>query len=165
IGQVGLGILIAFAMYFHPDIVVREQVHDPSSDKPVEIDINPNTGETIYADNVKSTKTNIPFYKDNEFDYAKVLTVIGIDNPWATVGLFFVGVVFIVAAVVNGVNITVAIDELDIGTSAIICITIAILGYVPGNLLFSDYSTTMNIPNSGALVILSAASVGACTGF
>lgn len=165
IGQVGLGILIACTMYFHPDIVVREQVLNPSSDKPVEVIINPNTGETSYAENVKSTKTNIPFYKDNEFDYSKVLTVIGLDNPWATFGLFLVVVVFIVTAVSNGANITDGIDGLATGTSAIIGITIAILAYVSGNIIFSDYLNIMYIPNSGELVIFAGAFVGACTGF
>ena len=165
IGQVGLGILIAITMYFHPDIVVREQVVNPTSETPVEVVINPNTGETIYTENVKSTMTNIPFYKDNEFDYSKVLPVIGIDNPWATFGLFLVVVVFIVTAVSNGANITDGIDGLATGTSAIIGITLAILAYVSGNIIFSDYLNIMYIPNSGELVIFAGAFVGACTGF
>lgn len=165
IGQVGLGILIAITMYFHPDIVVREQVINPTSETPVEVVINPNTGETTYTENVKSTMTNIPFYKDNEFDYSKVLPVIGIDNPWATFGLFLIVVVFIVTAVSNGANITDGIDGLATGTSAIIGITLAILAYVSGNIIFSDYLNIMYIPNSGELVIFAGAFVGACTGF
>ena len=165
VGQVGLGILIAITMYFHPDIVVREQVLNPTSDKPVEVVVNPSTGETTYAENVKSTKTNIPFYKDNEFDYSKVLTVVGLDSSWATFGLFLVVVVFIVTAVSNGANITDGIDGLATGTSAIIGITIAILAYVSGNIIFSDYLNIMYIPNSGELVIFAGAFVGACTGF
>lgn len=165
IGQVGLGILIAITMYFHPDIVVREQVINPTSETPVEVIINPNTGETTYTENVKSTMTNIPFYKDNEFDYSKVLPVIGIDNPWATFALFLIVVVFIVTAVSNGANITDGIDGLATGTSAIIGITLAILAYVSGNIIFSDYLNIMYIPNSGELVIFAGAFVGACTGF
>ncbi|WP_149914066.1 phospho-N-acetylmuramoyl-pentapeptide-transferase [Sphingobacterium cavernae] len=165
IGQVGLGVLIAITMYFHPDIVVREQVINPTSETPVEVVINPNTGETTYTENVKSTMTNIPFYKDNEFDYSKVLPVIGIDNPWATFALFLIVVVFIVTAVSNGANITDGIDGLATGTSAIIGITLAILAYVSGNIIFSDYLNIMYIPNSGELVIFAGAFVGACTGF
>src|SRR5690606_11498202 len=165
IGQVGLGILIAITMYFHPDIVVREQVINPTSETPVEVVINPNTGATTYTENVKSTMTNIPFYKDNEFDYSKVLPVIGIDNTWATVALFLIVVVFIVTAVSNGANITDGIDGLATGTSAIIGITLAILAYVSGNIIFSDYLNIMYIPNSGELVIFAGAFVGACTGF
>ncbi len=165
IGQVGLGTLIAFTMYFHPDIVVREQVSNPTSAKPVEIVINPQTGERTYAENVKSTKTNIPFYKNNEFDYAKVLDVFGLTSGTATFILFLIVVVFIVTAVSNGANITDGIDGLATGTSAIIGITLAILAYVSGNIIFSDYLNIMYIPNSGELVIFAGAFVGACTGF
>lgn len=165
IGQVGLGTLIAITMYFHPDIVVREQVSNPTSKVPVEVVINPQTGEQIYAENTKSTKTNIPFYKDNEFDYSKVLDKLGLDNPWVTFAVFLVVVVFIVTAVSNGANITDGIDGLATGTSAIIGITLAILAYVSGNIIFSDYLNIMYIPNSGELVIFAGAFVGACTGF
>ncbi|WP_164112781.1 MULTISPECIES: phospho-N-acetylmuramoyl-pentapeptide-transferase [Sphingobacterium] len=165
IGQVGLGTLIAITMYFHPDIVVREQVSNPSSSRPVEVVINPQTGEKTYAENVKSTKTNIPFYKNNEFDYSKVLDVIGLEGKWATFFLFLFVVVFIVTAVSNGANITDGIDGLATGTSAIIGITLAILAYVSGNIIFSEYLNIMYIPNSGELVIFAGAFIGACTGF
>lgn len=165
IGQVGLGVLIAITMYFHPDIVVRQQVTNPSSSRPVEVVINPSTGEKIYAENVKSTKTNIPLYKNNEFDYAKVLDVFGLNNVWVTFGLFLIVVVLIVTAVSNGANLTDGIDGLATGTSAIIGITLAILAYVSGNIIFSDYLNIMYIPNSSELVIFAGAFVGACTGF
>ncbi|MDR2281647.1 MAG: phospho-N-acetylmuramoyl-pentapeptide-transferase [Sphingobacterium sp.] len=165
IGQVGLGTLIAITMYFHPDIVVREQVTNPSSSRPVEVIINPQTGEKTYAENVKSTKTNIPFYKNNEFDYSKVLDVFGLEGKWPTFFLFLFVVVFIVTAVSNGANITDGIDGLATGTSAIIGITLAILAYVSGNIIFSDYLNIMYIPNSGELVIFAGAFIGACTGF
>ena len=165
IGQIGLGVIIAITMYFHPDIVVREQVANPTSSKAVEVVINPQTGEKTYAENVKSTKTNIPFYKDNEFDYSKVLDVFGFDSPWVTFGLFLVVVVFITTAVSNGANITDGIDGLATGTSAIIGITLAILAYVSGNIIFSEYLNIMYIPNSGELVIFAGAFIGACTGF
>ncbi len=165
IGQVGLGVIIAITMYFHPDIVVRQQVANPTSSKPVEVVINPSTGEKIYAENVKSSKTNIPFYKNNEFDYAKVLDMFGITNPWVTFMIFLVVVVFIVTAVSNGANITDGIDGLATGTSAIMGITLAILAYVSGNIIFSDYLNIMYIPNSGELVIFAGAFIGACTGF
>ena len=165
IGQVGLGILIAITMYFHPEIVARQQVANPTSSKPVEVIINPSTGEKTYAENVKSTKTNIPFYKNNEFDYAKVLDAFGINSPLATFFVFLVVVVFIITAVSNGANITDGIDGLATGTSAIMGITLAILAYVSGNIIFADYLNIMFIPNSGELVIFAGAFVGACTGF
>lgn len=165
IGQVGLGVLIAITMYFHPEIVARQQVANPTSSKPVEVIINPSTGGKTYAENVKSTKTNIPFYKNNEFDYAKVLDVFGINSPLATFFVFLVVVVFIITAVSNGANITDGIDGLATGTSAIMGITLAILAYVSGNIIFADYLNIMFIPNSGELVIFAGAFVGACTGF
>ena len=165
IGQIGLGVLIAVTMYFHPDIVVRQQVTNPTSSKPVEVIINPSTGEKTYAENVKSSKTNIPFYKNNEFDYAKVLDFFGLTSPWVTFMIFLVVVVFIVTAVSNGANITDGIDGLATGTSAIMGITLAILAYVSGNIIFADYLNIMFIPNSGELVIFAGAFVGACTGF
>jgi len=165
IGQVGLGVLIAITMYFHPDIVIREQVTSPTSSTPVEVVINPQTGEQTYAENVKSSKTNFPFYKNSEFDYSKVLDVFGLKGVWVTFAVFLVFVVFIVTAVSNGANITDGIDGLATGTSAIIGITLAILAYVSGNIIFSDYLNIMYIPNSGELVIFAGAFVGACTGF
>lgn len=165
IGQVGLGTLIAITMYFHPDIVVREKVQNPTSTKAVEIMTDTQTGERYYAENVKSTKTNIPFYKNNEFDYAKALSMFGLNGYVTTFIVFLIVVVFIVTAVSNGANITDGIDGLATGTSAIIGITLAILAYVSGNVIFSDYLNIMYIPNSGELVIFAGAFVGACTGF
>jgi len=165
IGQVGLGTLIAITMYFHPDIVVREKVQNPTSTKAVEIMMDTQTGERYYAENVKSTKTNIPFYKNNEFDYAEVLSMFGLNGNLVTFIVFLVVIVFIVTAVSNGANITDGIDGLATGTSAIIGITLAILAYVSGNVIFSDYLNIMYIPNSGELVIFAGAFVGACTGF
>lgn len=165
IGQVGLGVLIAITMYFHPEIVARQQVTNPTSFKPVEVIINPSTGEKIYAENVKSTKTNIPFYKNNEFDYAKVLGAFGIHSSWGTFAIFLLVVVFIITAVSNGANITDGIDGLATGTSAIMGITLAVLAYVSGNIIFADYLNIMFIPNSGELVIFAGAFAGACMGF
>jgi len=165
IGQVGLGTLIAITMYFHPDIVVREIVQNPTSTKAVEVMMDAQTGKRYYTENVKSTKTNIPFYKNNEFDYAKVLSMFGLNGYLVTFIVFLIVVVFIVTAVSNGANITDGIDGLATGTSAIIGITLAILAYVSGNVIFSDYLNIMYIPNSGELVIFAGAFVGACTGF
>lgn len=165
VGQVGLGIIIACTMYFHPDIVVRETVTNPAPGASVEKHVQDNTGRTYYTKDVKSTKTNIPFYKNNEFDYAKVLNFFGADGPALTFMVFLIVVVFIVAAVSNGANITDGIDGLATGTSATIGGTLAILAYVSGNVIFSDYLNIMYIPNSGELVIFAGAFVGACTGF
>ncbi len=165
VGQVGLGIIIACTMYFHPDIVVRETVVNPAPGTDVELHVQEDTGRKYYTEDVKSTKTNIPFYKNNEFDYAKVLSLFGLNGSTLTFFVFLVVVVFIVAAVSNGANITDGIDGLATGTSATIGGTLAILAYVSGNVIFSDYLNIMYIPNSGELVIFAGAFVGACTGF
>lgn len=166
IGQVGLGIIIACTMYFHPDIVVREQVTNPDliTDTMRETR-NESTGTVKYTQDVKSTKTNIPFLKNNEFDYSKVLSGLGWTGEGVTLTVFLIVVVFIVTAVSNGANITDGIDGLATGTSSIIGLTLAILAYVSGNVIFSDYLNIMYIPNSGELVIFAGAFVGACVGF
>ncbi|MFD2597575.1 phospho-N-acetylmuramoyl-pentapeptide-transferase [Sphingobacterium corticis] len=165
IGQIGLGVFIAVTMYFHPSILVREQVTNPTSSVPVAVVINPSTGEKTYVEDVKSTKTNIPFYKNNEFDYAKALSFLGLSGTWVSFGVILLVIVFIVTAVSNGANITDGIDGLATGTSAIMGITLAILAYVSGNVIFSDYLNIMYIPNSSELVIFAGAFIGACTGF
>lgn len=165
VGQVGLGIIIACTMYFHSGIVVRETVANPKPGTQVQERVQEGTGQKYYTRDVKSTKTNIPFYKNNEFDYAKVLSVFGLNGPVLTFIVFLVFVVFIVTAVSNGANITDGIDGLATGTSATIGGTLAILAYVSGNVIFSDYLNIMYIPNSAELVIFAGAFVGACTGF
>ncbi|WP_257657736.1 phospho-N-acetylmuramoyl-pentapeptide-transferase [Parapedobacter lycopersici] len=165
VGQVGLGAIIACTMYFHPEIVVRQQVTDPAAYEQAQLRVQESTGRKYYTEDVKSTKTNIPFYKNNEFDYAKVLSVFGLSGPIFTFLVFLVVVVFIVTAVSNGANITDGIDGLATGTSATIGGTLAILSYVSGNVVFSNYLNIMYVPNSEELVIFAGAFVGACTGF
>ncbi len=163
-GQVGLAIIIGWTMYFHPGIVVREQVSLPvSNDVPIEIHERGNSH--YFTQNLKSTKTNVPFYKNNEFDYAKVLNFMGKEYEKYALVVFLFFVIVIITAVSNGANITDGIDGLATGTSAIIGITLAILAYVSGNTIFADYLNIMYIPNSGELVIFAGAFVGACVGF
>jgi phospho-N-acetylmuramoyl-pentapeptide-transferase len=162
-GQVGLALIIGWTMYFHPDIVVRERMAMPAH---VQSDAANTAPIAKYAyQDVKSTITNVPFYKDNEFDYAKVLTVFGADYGKYTLVVFLFFVIVIVTAVSNGANLTDGIDGLATGTSAIIGITLAILAYVSGNTIFADYLNIMYIPYSGELVIFAGAFVGACVGF
>jgi len=162
-GQVGLALIIGWTMYFHPDIVVRERIAAPASIQ-ASADAAAPSSKYQYQD-VKSTLTNVPFYKDNEFDYAKVLTVFGADYGKYSLAVFLFFVIVIVTAVSNGANLTDGIDGLATGTSAIIGITLAILAYVSGNAIFADYLNIMYIPFSGELVIFAGAFVGACVGF
>ena len=155
LGQVSLGLLVGFILYFHPDVVMREQVNTIDTSAKVE----------VVQENVKSTMTTIPFVKNNEFDYSDLLSWLG-DNAqdWAWL-IFIPMVIFIVTAVSNGANLTDGIDGLATGTSAIIGLVLAIFAYVSGNIIFADYLNIMYIPNSGELVIFIAAFVGACVGF
>ncbi len=163
-GQVGLALIIGWTMYFHPDIVVREQVTLPAKvSSPLEV--HKRGDQFYYTQDLKSTITNVPFYKDNEFDYAKVLTVFGDGYEKYSLVVFLLFVIVIVTAVSNGANLTDGIDGLATGTSAIVGITLAILAYVSGNTIFADYLNIMYIPNSGELVIFAGAFVGACVGF
>jgi phospho-N-acetylmuramoyl-pentapeptide-transferase len=163
-GQVGLALIIGWTMYFHPSIVIREQVSLPVSGT-AKVEVHQRGSESYFTQNLKSTKTNIPFYKNNEFDYSKVLKFLGEGYEKYTLLIFMIFVVVIVTSVSNGANITDGIDGLATGISAIVGITLAILAYVSGNAIMADYLNIMYIPNSGELVIFAGAFVGACVGF
>ncbi len=164
VGQVGLSVIIGWTMYFSPEIVVRQTVTLPiKNDVPVEVHQVGN--KYVYTQNIKSTKTNVPFYKHNEFDYAKVIKFIGPGYEHYALIVFMLFTIFIITAVSNGANITDGIDGLATGTSAIIGITLAVLAYVSGNTVIAEYLNIVYIPNSGELVIFAGAFVGACVGF
>jgi phospho-N-acetylmuramoyl-pentapeptide-transferase len=163
-GQVGLALIIGWTMYFHTNITIRQEVKLPVK-YDVPVDFHMRGDKPVYTQDVKSTKTTMPFYKNNEFDYAKVLKFIGHGYEQYALLVFMLFVIVIITAVSNGANITDGIDGLATGTSAIIGLTLAILAYVSGNTLIADYLNIMYIPNSGELVIFAGAFVGACVGF
>lgn len=164
IGQVGLALFIGLTMYSNSEIVIRQEVKPPVKiDAPVDFHLH--NGKPVYTQDVRSTKTTIPFYKNNEFDYGKVLKYIGADSDHYSLLVFMFFVIIIVTFISNGANITDGIDGLATGTSAIIGLTLAILAYVSSNVGFAEYLNIMYIPNSGELVIFAGAFVGACVGF
>jgi phospho-N-acetylmuramoyl-pentapeptide-transferase len=166
VGQVGLGLIIGYTMYSHPNIVARQKVDEANVIKSKAPMVLRQKGETYYyTQDIKTTITNVPFYKNNEFDYAKVLRFLGPGYEKYAFLVFMVFVVVIITAVSNGANITDGIDGLATGTSAIIGITLGILAYVSGNTVIADYLNIMYIPNSGELMIFAGAFVGACVGF
>jgi phospho-N-acetylmuramoyl-pentapeptide-transferase len=166
VGQVGLALIIGWTMYFNPNIVVRQTVDETSVSKADAPMVLRQKGESFYyTQDVKSTLTNVPFYKNNEFDYAKVLKFLGPGYEKYAFMVFLAFTVFIITAVSNGANITDGIDGLATGTSAIIGITLGLLAYVSGNTVIADYLNIMYIPNSGELMIFAGAFVGACVGF
>jgi len=113
----------------------------------------------------KSTATTIPFFKDNEFDYAEILSFMGDDYKDFAWLIFIPVVIFIITAVSNGANLTDGIDGLAAGTSAISVVALGIFTFVSGNIIFSNYLNIMYIPNSGEMTVYIAAFVGALVGF
>ena len=166
IGQVGIGLIVGAVLYFHPDVVIKERIAPGSSDlASITTNVQQLKIPKYVEAPVKTVKTTIPFFKNNEFNYARVLSFLG-DNYEKFAWLIFIPVVIlIVTAVSNGANITDGIDGLAAGTSAIIGTTLGVLAYVSGNTIFADYLNIMYIPNTGELVVFIAAFVGACVGF
>jgi phospho-N-acetylmuramoyl-pentapeptide-transferase len=153
VGQIGLGLIVGLTLFYNNDVVVREFTMDFVQEEGVD--------EAVigYRD-IQSTITTIPFFKNNEFDYNLPFL------PDAMTSIVYVLVVIVViTAVSNGANITDGIDGLAAGTSGIIALTLAILAYISGNVIISDYLNIMYIPNAGELVIFCTALVGACIGF
>ena len=168
-GQVGVGIIVGTILYFNEDVVVKQKVMDANAPAHISYEIQ-NDVETKVVENytwkeVKSTLTTIPFFKNNEFDYASLTKWAG-KHSYLLGGILFVLIVIvIITAVSNGANMTDGLDGLATGTSAIIGVTLAIFAYVSGNTVFAEYLNIMYIPESGELVIFIAAFVGACVGF
>ncbi len=147
-GQVILGLVVGLTLFFHQDVVIGVF--------PDGIDV-----ADTYRE-VKSTSTTLPFFKNNEFDYGKIIPFLDDNYTWLVYTLF---VIFIVTAISNGANITDGIDGLAAGTTAIIALTLAVFAYLSGRHDFSEYLNVMYIPDLGELTIFSAALVGACIGF
>lgn len=162
-GQIGLGIIVGSMLYFHPDVVIRQaQAPAPSIALHGE---QTQTSSSKFGEAQKSTKTTIPFFKNNELDYSKLLTWISPELKPYTWVVFILIVIFIISAVSNGANLTDGLDGLATGTSAIILVGLAIFAYVSGSIIFADYLNIMYIPESGELVVFASAFIGACIGF
>ncbi|MDQ8011589.1 MAG: phospho-N-acetylmuramoyl-pentapeptide-transferase [Flavobacterium nitrogenifigens] len=161
IGQVGLGIIVGAVLYFNPAVTVRTDTGRTDVFKAAA-----NSTVVVPAGvEEKSTATTIPFVKNNEFDYAEVLSFMGDGyEKWAWL-VFIPVVIFIITAVSNGANLTDGIDGLAAGTSAISVLALGIFTFVSGNIIFSNYLNIMYIPNSGEMTVFISAFVGALIGF
>jgi phospho-N-acetylmuramoyl-pentapeptide-transferase len=159
-GQVGLGVIVGSVLYFSPAVTVRTDTG--------KVDIFKQTTETVVQPvslEEKSTATTIPFFKNNEFDYAELLAWTGEGyEKWAWL-VFIPIVIFIITAVSNGANLTDGIDGLAAGTSAVSVFALAIFTFVSGNIIFSNYLNIMYIPNSGEMTVFIASFLGALIGF
>jgi len=169
-GQVGLGLIVGITLFLSDDVIIREKVNvsDLTETEKAAIMVQ---GESQPPDEEilmerKSTKTTIPFVKNNEFDYSWLVAFISKENrqPWTWL-VFVVIAIFILTAVSNGANLTDGLDGLATGTSAIAGVALAVLAYVSSNIIYADYLNIMFIPGTGELVIFAAAFTGATIGF
>jgi len=159
LGQVGLGVIIGSMLYFNDGVTIKEQL-------PVEQRVVQENGRIkVFGDAHKSTKTTVPFLKNNELDYSKVLFFLG--DGYEKYGwlVFILITVFIVTGISNGANLTDGIDGLAAGSSAIMVVTLAVFAWVSGNIIFADYLDVMYIPNSGEMTVFILALAGALIGF
>ena len=149
VGQLSLGLLVGAVLYFHPDVTIRQQM-----------DV-----DGAFMQEEKSTKTTIPLFKNNEFDYSDVIAWAGdgaADYAWL---IFIPAVIFIITAVSNGANLTDGIDGLAAGTASVSVLTLGVFAWVSGNIIFADYLNVMYIPQISEVVVFDAAFVGALVGF
>jgi phospho-N-acetylmuramoyl-pentapeptide-transferase len=166
VGQIGLGLIVGTVMCFSGDIVIREHTTVPVEQRIVD----EQTGETIITsaqqirlsdESIKTTKTTIPFLKENELDYS---WFVGGNELLAWV-LYVLVAIFVITAVSNGANLTDGLDGLLTGVSIPIVGVLAVLAYLSGNIIYADYLNIMYIPNSGELMVFGAAMLGALIGF
>lgn len=165
VGQVGLGIIVGLTMWQSEQIVVREKISVPTEtiyyDEAGNEVVNHMQQVVLSPESIKTTKTTIPFLKNNELDYRSL--VCG-NEGWSWL-LYIVVAIFVVTAVSNGANLTDGLDGLVTGVSAPIVVVLGILAYLSGHIIYADYLNIMYIPGSGELVIFAAAFLGALVGF
>lgn len=167
VGQVIVGLFVGSVLYFNDDVLVQRKVDvDQITENSIVVErANESPSQNYKWVQSKSMYTTIPFVKNNEFDYGKLIDWC-CDNAMDWAWLVFIPIViFIITAVSNGANMTDGLDGLATGTSAIIGVTLAVFAYVSGNTIFADYLNIMYIPHSGELVVFIGAFVGACVGF
>jgi len=161
VGQVTLGIFVGLMLYFNPDVVVKEKLPSEQVIQTEQLTVPSNK----FSEVQKSTKTTIPFVKNNEFDYVNLIKWLGdnsVDYVWI---VYVLVVIFVIVAMSNGANLTDGIDGLAAGSSAIIVLALAVFAWVSGNIIFADYLNVMYIPNSGEITIFISAFVGGLVGF
>jgi phospho-N-acetylmuramoyl-pentapeptide-transferase len=160
VGQVILGIVVGSVLYFHPEVTIKDKVSN--FNKIVNV---VNEDGTDFRIEKKSTRTTIPFFKNNEFDYSDLITWVSSDLKKYAWLIFIPFIIFVITAVSNGANLTDGIDGLAAGTSAIIVLTLGIFTWVSGNVIFSEYLNIMYIPRVEEMTIFIAAFVGSLIGF
>lgn len=165
VGQVGLGVIVGLTMWLSEDIVVREKVSLPVKTEHIDqfgnLIVNHTNQVVLSPDEIKTTKTTIPFLKNNELDYRMLVG----GNEQLSWLLYIIVAILVVTAVSNGANLTDGLDGLVTGVSAPIVATLGVLAYLSGHIIYADYLNIMYIPGSGELVVFAAAFLGALIGF
>lgn len=170
IGQVSLGLIVGLTLFFSNDVIIQEKVKVNTLSTRERVELLSNSGPVNTQGEIelerKSTKTTIPFVKNNEFDYAWLVAFIpeNLRQPFKWL-IFVLVVIFILTAVSNGANLTDGLDGLATGTSAITGTALGILAYLSSNVIYASYLNIMYIPGSEELVIFASAFIGATIGF
>ena len=168
VGQVGLGIIVGTIMCFSQQVTVVDKNTSEKVVEQVEVVAEDGTVTTTteeYYVGEKSTKTTIPFVKNNEFDYHWFVPSESRTGDILTWVLYILVAIFVITAVSNGANLTDGLDGLNTGVSAVIAVVLSILAYLSGHVIYADYLNIMYIPGSGELAVFGAAFVGALIGF
>ena len=150
IGQISLGLIIGLTLFYHSDVTIKDQFKIDDSESRIEY---------------KSTKTTVPFFKNNELDYSYLMSWTGSESQKLSLIVFVFFVILIISAVSNGANLTDGIDGLAAGSSVIITITLGVFSWVSGNIIFSEYLNVMYIPRVSEIVIFISAFIGGLIGF
>jgi len=150
IGQISLGLIVGLVLYHHPDVTIKDHYGNDNFQERIEY---------------KSTKTTVPFLKDNELDYSYLISWIGEKSNKYSFIVFVFFVILIISAVSNGANLTDGIDGLAAGSSVIITLTLGVFAWISGNIIFSEYLNVMYIPRVSEIVIFISAFIGGLIGF
>tara|TARA_B100000965_G_scaffold406388_1_gene445058 strand:- start:2775 stop:4013 length:1239 start_codon:yes stop_codon:yes gene_type:complete len=162
IGQVGLGLIVSGIMLFHPEVVIRENINQNTSDT-LFLETDQNL-QSQFSDSKKSLSTTIPFVKHNQLNYENIVLET-LKTKTSIFIVFTLIIIFIITAVSNSANLTDGIDGLATGSCAIIGASLGVFSYVSGNMIFANYLDIMYIPNVSELVVFMSAFVGSCVGF
>ncbi|MCB0661777.1 MAG: phospho-N-acetylmuramoyl-pentapeptide-transferase [Saprospiraceae bacterium] len=164
LGQIGLGLIVGLTMLFSDQVVVRVSTDAAAAANYEIVETKTDANGETWA-YVKTTLTNVPFFKNNNFDYKQLLSFLGENAAVWVWAVFIPIVIFIVTSVSNAANLTDGVDGLATGVSAIIGVTLGVFAYVSGNFIAADYLNIMFLPGSSELVIFAACFLGACIGF
>lgn len=167
IGQIALGLVIGLTVCYSPKILVREEVPEKQkTEYTIDDEGNVSTSiVTVKEDIVKSTKTTIPFVKNNEFDYKWLSPFTGKWGWWCKWAIYLAMIVLVITACSNSVNLSDGMDGLAAGTSAISSVVLLVFAYLSGNVIYSGYLNIMFIPGAGEVAVFLAAMIGALIGF